>query len=305
METEAASADSAASVAAGAVPASAARSTSEILPLTSLRFAAALWVFVFHVNLHWPLGLPAPLDRIVIHGPVGMSLFFVLSGFVLAYSYGRGDELPVRRYAWHRFARIYPVYTLAALVTLPFLLPPDRAVSAAQVAFVIAAHLLMLQAWFPQLMPFWNFGASWSLSVEAFFYALFPALLALCKTLGRRGWLVFLAVAYAGAVLPGLSYLLFPGTPPIFYAMPIFRLGEFALGLACGVWFLRGGRLPAPRVVAAASTLVLVLFVGYMPRADIYVTLNAVVVPCIALVILALAQLRTGVLAASPLVVLV
>lgn len=279
------------------------RGRSEILPLTSLRFAAALWVFIFHVNLHWPLGLPAPLDRIVIHGPVGMSLFFVLSGFVLAYSYGQGTS-PLRRYAWHRVARIYPVYTLAALVTLPFLLPPDRTATALQVTFIVVAHLLMVQAWFPQLMPFWNFGASWSLSVEAFFYVLFPALLVAVKRLGRRGWLAFMVLAYAWAVLPGLSYLAFPGAQPLYYAMPVFRLGEFALGLGCGVWMLRGGRVPAPRAVAAGAALVLLLFVGLAPRADIYVTLNAVVVPAIALMIVALSQVQRTVLGARPLVLL-
>lgn len=304
MRPDAGLASASASLDAAPPPATAALARSELLPLTSLRFVAALWVFLFHINIWWPLGIPRPFNRLVEQGAVGMSLFFILSGFVLGYSYGQG-EFSLKRYAWHRVARIYPVYTLAALVTLPFLVPPDQRVSLGQLAFIVGAHLLMLQAWFPGLVPYWNFGASWSLSVEAFFYALFPWGVRIVQGLDEKGWRWFMLGAWLLSVLPGLSYLLFPSSPPIYYSVPIFRLPEFALGVGCAMYFNRGGRIPAAGKVAALSVGVLVLFLCLVaPRSNIYVTANVVAVPAIALLILCLAQLRPPVLASAPLLLL-
>src|SRR5690348_4149040 len=61
---------------------------------------------------------PAPLRLLVRHGAVGVPLFFVLSGFVLAYNYfprARAGRFARGGFWGARFARIYPVY-LAALV---------------------------------------------------------------------------------------------------------------------------------------------------------------------------------------------
>jgi len=62
-------------------------SQKEILPLTGLRFVAAFYVFLFHIHIRWPLAGQPFLKNVLDQGAVGMSLFFVLSGFVLAYRY--------------------------------------------------------------------------------------------------------------------------------------------------------------------------------------------------------------------------
>ena len=79
--------------------------------LTSLRFLAALWVFVFHLRIwHGPIAF-GPLDKLIHAGPVGMAFFFVLSGFILALaSEGKNPLADFRGYAVRRFARIYPIY---------------------------------------------------------------------------------------------------------------------------------------------------------------------------------------------------
>ena len=79
--------------------------------LTSLRFLAALWVFVFHLQLwHGDFGI-SPIDKFIHAGPVGMAFFFVLSGFILAQAAAGTDPLTdFRGYAVRRFARIYPIY---------------------------------------------------------------------------------------------------------------------------------------------------------------------------------------------------
>src|SRR5258708_4971841 len=92
----------------------------ELRPLTSLRFIAAFYVFLFHVDTHFG-GLPVGWvgKAIIRHGAVGMALFFVLSGFVLAYTYTSRPER-LGTYTRRRMARIVPIYVLAALATLPW-----------------------------------------------------------------------------------------------------------------------------------------------------------------------------------------
>ncbi len=277
---------------------------AELRSVTALRFAAAFWVFVFHIDIRWPLAVPGLVSGLIKQGAAGMSLFFILSGFVLTYAYVQRG-VAGSGYLRHRFARIYPVYTLAALTTLPFFAEQAAGLGGRQLAFVVLGHVLMLQAWFPALAPLWNFGASWSLSVEAFLYAVFPLALGRLQALGDRALLAVAAGCYVLSVLPGWSYLLFPGSPPIYYSVPIFRLPEFLLGVIAALLFLRGRRLGP--WVAVAAVAVLSVFLGkFAVRSDIYVTGNAVVVPCLVAVIWALASLdaRRPSAGAAPLVYL-
>ena len=57
----------------------------ELKPLTSLRFIAAFWVLLYHFKDH--LGLDLGRFGLVAHGYLGVDLFFILSGFILAHVY--------------------------------------------------------------------------------------------------------------------------------------------------------------------------------------------------------------------------
>jgi peptidoglycan/LPS O-acetylase OafA/YrhL len=78
----------------------------QIHALTSLRLFAAAMIVVLHANGHF--GIPAWLPRYVGLG-AGVSIFFVLSGFILTINY---PELPtwtaVLRFWRNRFARLWP-----------------------------------------------------------------------------------------------------------------------------------------------------------------------------------------------------
>lgn len=97
----------------------------EIKPLTSLRFFAALAVLLFHSGSSALIStglVPAPVANFLRNGDLGVSFFFILSGFILTFVYygklGSGRRL--MSYARARFARIYPVYALALVLMLPF-----------------------------------------------------------------------------------------------------------------------------------------------------------------------------------------
>ena len=83
----------------------------ELGSLTALRFAAALLVFATHARRILPLDLPAAEI-----GYVGVSFFFVLSGFVLTWSRRAGESAAT--FYRHRFARIWPATTLVTLLAI-------------------------------------------------------------------------------------------------------------------------------------------------------------------------------------------
>ena len=150
----------------------------EHLPaLTGLRFVLALWVILHHLTGPGAQldaaaeRLPHPIYAFLRGGYLAVATFFVLSGFVLARSYGSGEWCGerLRHYALARFARIYPVYALSLVLIVPFIIG-DRAPGKPG---LILNYGLLLQGWTGTLPVGWNTPA-WSLSCEIFFYVCFP-----------------------------------------------------------------------------------------------------------------------------------
>ena len=178
---------------------------SKILPLTSVRFFAALYVMLFHSVPGIPSqhGHHGVLTRIIGLGYVSVPFFFLLSGFILAVVYLK-DSRPIDRHKFYlaRFARIYPLYLAATLLDLPHFFYTQRHIthqSWRHSIGVLLATVGLVQAWFANLQGL-NFP-EWSLSVEAFFYLLFPFIgAALWRMRGRVMW-PFAILVYAGGTL--------------------------------------------------------------------------------------------------------
>ncbi len=214
----------------------------EVRSLTAFRFLVAFYVFLFHINIRAPLLGEGMLGDFVAQGAVGMTMFFMLSGFILSHAYD-GIKIDLRAYFWNRVARIYPIYALAALMALPWLSKDILAECAASSwlygllagAILIVFGLLLLQAWLPQTFALWNNSASWSVSNEAFFYALFPYLSDLLRAVkASRLLMILTAVSFLSAMVPA-SAIVFskaPDSSALFYASPMFRLPEFVAGIA-------------------------------------------------------------------------
>ncbi len=121
--------------------------------LTGLRFPAALMVVCFHFGawLLQAIGSPA-LSRLVGTGYSGVTLFFVLSGFILAYTYRGADgamTASARTFWRARFARVYPVYALGLVAAVTLGLPVTLAAGADPGLFVATILLSagFLQNW--------------------------------------------------------------------------------------------------------------------------------------------------------------
>lgn len=235
-------------------------------------------------------GVPAWLNRFLDGGPSSVTLFFILSGFILAYSYlGAEDTVRVEpRAFWAtRFARVYPVYLLGLVLMTPPLV--DALVRAAggltqEVLWKLSgtgvAVFTLTQAWAPPVACVWN-CPGWSLSVEALFYLLFPLLCVPVVRAGPRGlWAAAAAMLGVTAIASFLWVLvdqwIAGSLSPLFGAdtwrqvaayNPLLRLPQFLLGLVLGRLFsqrVREGRgmgpaAPAQAWVAAAACVAIFL----------------------------------------------
>jgi len=124
----------------------------DIPALTGLRFVAALYVFLFHIHIRAPLTEQPFLASLLSQGAVGMTLFFMLSGFVLTHRYLDRDYSD-GEFLVARFSRIYPVYIVSFILALPILyfqmddLKYGFLSAVMQVAVIVFTAVTMLQAW--------------------------------------------------------------------------------------------------------------------------------------------------------------
>src|SRR6266513_3252504 len=96
-------------------------SKSALVPLTSVRFLAALRVAVYHF-VSW--GDKGYWWRGLLGTPISVTYFFVSSGSLLAYNYSERSDLgqmDSTRFLLGRVARLLPVYFLGLLVSVPLL----------------------------------------------------------------------------------------------------------------------------------------------------------------------------------------
>jgi peptidoglycan/LPS O-acetylase OafA/YrhL len=263
--------------------------------LTALRMFAALAVFNFHVSaLFSHSGARSLVSHLTWAGPTGVSFFFLLSGFVLTWSRRPTDRR--RDFYRRRFARIYPLhlFTWAAagvlLVLIGLRIPADGA----------ALSAVLLHSWVPTPAVHYAMDTpSWSLSCEAFFYAVFPFVLPLVLRLrapSRRTLMVMLVGATLALTAIGAAAdrLIAPaGTVYFPEYFPPARLVEFVLGmlLALEVEAGRWPRISVPVAGGLAVTSFLVMGALPDPRLRIVVTL----VPYALLIGAAAQAERTGV----------
>jgi peptidoglycan/LPS O-acetylase OafA/YrhL len=176
--------------------------------LTGLRCFAAINIVFFHFsNPKW-FGFLAP---VVDAGYVSVSYFILLSGFVLGYNYNaraRDGKLDRVRFWKARFTRIYPIYLLSLLLSLGMLVPEYGAHTHAIYWTGIVLTPLLLQGWIPSIATFLNTPA-WTMSAEAFYYAIFPWLARWKRPekIGPHLWKM--AGVWALGMVPGALYMAF------------------------------------------------------------------------------------------------
>lgn len=293
--------------------------------LTGLRFFAAVAVVIYHFASVLSRSWAAPLTNLVNSGFVAVSFFYVLSGFVLSYSYvnSAGDMQGSRRSFWvARLARIYPAYLLAFLLAAPTNIVWSLNVNSlsagiTKLAVGAVSVLSLQQAWTPWSAWYWNYPA-WSVSVESFFYLCFPLLVPAVKRIEKKYLIVAMVSLWIfGLALPSLLVATHrvpaDGNDRLAMAVeftPLLRLPEFVVGILLARLYVQGVRINS-RWNAAITylptilvVLTLAIFGSAVPR---LLLSNGLLVPLFALLILGLADGQTvfaKCLSWSPLVLL-
>lgn len=216
--------------------------------LTSLRFFAAAAVALMHGFGRYQL-------PVVDLGFVGVTFFFMLSGFVLTWAYtpGKGSASFLR----NRFAKLFPLsaLTLAVAVLLP--------VSPNSSPVYFLQSLTFTQAWWPDAALSFN-PVAWSLSAEAFFYLLLPAIVMVLRRFNPRQLVSFIVFLAALQPVLGLVLQITVGLDVSAYVahfftyyFPPFRLPEFIIGIALALLLKAGYRPSRACQFLAGSTTTL------------------------------------------------
>ena len=237
--------------------------------LTGLRFPAALAVVIYHYSqaVHGFSLLPGFIVNAILCGPTAVPFFFILSGFLLAHRYPKVER--VQRFWLSRFARLYPAYILSFLLFAPIAFQKYiHAVHRPDIFFASGLlNLVMLQSWTP-LAQSWN-GPSWSLSVEAFFYFLFPFIIT--KLINKPliwiatvGTLVFASIGLAF----GMGFISEPVWRSYLEDSPLLWTPLFLLGIATASILPSWKARVSPRAnqfLLAGASLCLFLSAGFCP----------------------------------------
>lgn len=182
-------------------------------------------------------------------GALGVSLFFVMSGFLMMYNHRQMENISEEKmtvkanlaYAYGKMRKLYPLHLLMLFVALIMKCQTESN----GILLKVLAQASMTHAWFPN--PDYYFALnniSWYLSAGLFTYFCFPWI---CEMFRKHASSLFavsilctVAISQSilaiiiGAVLKwneGLQYY-------IFYICPLLRVGDFIIGCCLGSVFL-------------------------------------------------------------------
>lgn len=236
--------------------------------LTFTRFIAAIAIVVYHFGSGcFPFNNES--TRFIIgQANLGVSYFYILSGFIMMVAYSSYEKIDTASFFRNRFARIYPVFFLSIALLFLHTYIFDPAFSFRIIKHAIL-NLSLLQAWIPSKALQFN-GPAWSLSVEAFFYIIFPylfnkfymkrSLLTVAIIVGGF-WLLFQIDFYFLVRSPFNTGYPTPNHALIFF-FPLMHLSAFLAGNLAGLFFVkklagRTGRYDLPIILTVWAFILL------------------------------------------------
>ena len=243
-----------------------------------LRGFAAMWVFVYHlwhtlggvaIDFGFPSGFTFGLRSLFRAGYQGVDLFFVLSGFVIAWPYveaavSRMHGAQVIDFYRRRFFRIAPLYYVTIVVVV--ILLHFGWLHGKQNLRIVIGHLLFLENYVPAWVTTLR-GVYWTLPTEMSFYLLFPLLLPLVDR--DRPWrFAAAAIVIAIAYRVGTAWSTLHGGVSLAWTSGYLpgRIDQFALGIAAACALATptstATRPMGARVVAVGLAAMLVIVVN-------------------------------------------
>jgi peptidoglycan/LPS O-acetylase OafA/YrhL len=234
----------------------------------SLRAIAALSVFALHLPLVARMSFDNPVRPYLVQLGVGVSVFFLISGFLLyrpfaRARYARRDRPTTLPYAERRALRIFPAYWVALVFAVLLLGASGEARTATDVftPYGVPAYFGLLQVYDSDTL-LGGISAAWTLCVEISFYAMLPLWALLLRRVPFRsdrdfvrtemlglGALFAIGVTWTSVAAsnsqPGAGFADVTQLEPWLYVLPAF-LDQFAIGMALAVISVAVADRPAP-----------------------------------------------------------
>jgi len=158
--------------------------------LTGVRALAAYLVFISHFHYIFDENLPHFVQRFFQEFHIGVTIFFVLSGFLIAFRYYNNFSLTsdwFKQYLKNRVARIYPMYFLLTIgAFISYYITKDNSILNGfnHPVGLFLMNITFVRGFFDDL-KFTGIAQGWSLTVEECFYFSAPLMFFAAKKWGR------------------------------------------------------------------------------------------------------------------------
>lgn len=248
--------------------------TERINALTGLRAIAASMVFLYHYRKFFRDDIPGVALNFVNEFHTGVSIFFVLSGFLIAYTYG---DKPARsskdyfKYLLVRLFRIFPIYLI--ILTAKYF---DQGFPNTQESILTYS----LSHGFADRLNLSGVSQAWTLTVELTFYTLAPALYFVMRKnilktiLILTGLLILtLTIGYVWHYINGNPQRFFYPWFFVFNTTFIGRFPEFLSGILLAHFITNSKEIQFPKryytLIGSALTLACIYLISLFEK-DIY-----------------------------------
>jgi peptidoglycan/LPS O-acetylase OafA/YrhL len=218
--------------------------------LTGVRAMAAYLVFISHFSYVFDANFPHILQRFFGEFHIGVSIFFVLSGFLITFRYYDKFHLNkdwFRQYLKNRVARIYPMYSLLTIAAFGYyFIAKDQSITQGShhPVALFFLNITFLRGFFYR---FWNTGIAqgWSLTVEECFYFSAPIIFLIAKKYNKFYIQPVVITLFAIVMVLIFSHVNFYGFFGNFTFVLLFtffgRCFEFFVGVQLARYVLKNG----------------------------------------------------------------
>lgn len=226
--------------------------------LTGMRAIAAFMVYIVHTDPFKVAVFGQPVFDFFNEFHIGVTIFFVLSGFLITYRYFDVEKFNFKQYFVNRFARIYPMYFLLTTAFFIYFAIAKNQFSVSDF-WVYLANISFVRGFFDSIKHS-GLGQGWTLSVEEVFYLSAPLLFLFIKR--NKNWLFFLPImiVFAGfglvRIFKNIDFFGFINSNQFMLEFTFFgRCFEFFIGIALALFIKKQKNVPKTNFVTYIGIL--------------------------------------------------